>query len=143
MVVERVEHDRDRVVAAHVAVALHRVDGDERRIGIGARDPEVEVPAVDEDADLGAEGRRLAGLRRLLDEVRDDAGLGPGGLVEHAVEADLPQGVPGGDEVRRRLGRLRTGPAGEDREDRHGREPAAPGARDAAGISITCSVLPA
>lgn len=103
---ERIEGEGDGVVTVHARVALHRVNGDARRLGIRARDAEIEMTVVDENAHLGPVRMGRARLRCLLEEIRDDPGGSPRGLVEAAVHDDWRGSSRGLDQrgTRRRTG---------------------------------------
>ena len=69
----------DRVIAAGEA-------RDDRRLGLGAGDAEVDRVVVVEDLDGGALDRRLAAVRHLLGEAIVGGRGAPGGVVELAVD---------------------------------------------------------
>ena len=102
LVVEGVQHDRHRVVAADVLVSEHRARtallGAPLRVGRRvafvrvlahcAEEPEVEVFVVIDDSNDGLLGRGQALVGLLLVEVADGASAFPGGLVQPTVYLD-------------------------------------------------------
>src|SRR5207247_5237729 len=90
VVVIGVEDDFE-IVGVGAAVAAHQAGAHARRAVIvehpGA---DVQRGPVEDEADLGALGRRLARARRGLPEVRGGRGRLPDGLVQTAIKTDLP-----------------------------------------------------
>ena len=85
---ERVEQHLEGVLLAPGEVLADLVDDDARWIGVAAARADVEIVVVEEHADLGGFGGRLAFERIGLDEVDGGWGAGPRLVPQIAIELD-------------------------------------------------------
>ena len=124
------------VVGLEEAVALQDPADDPIRLGIAGEDADVEVLAVEQQAHLGVVGGGRALLGLALLEAVGGRGLGPGRLVEAAVQHDRGAARQAGRDRARwpfgqahgldhgavRRGRARLEGRQEGEEGEHGRE---------------------
>ena len=85
LIAEGIENDGHRVIAVHVAISLHGVDGDPVRLRVSARKSEIEVAAVADDANCRRVRRHRTRMRTLL---RETECLSPCRFIETAVNAN-------------------------------------------------------
>src|SRR5439155_18540103 len=85
LIAERIENNGHRVIAVHVAVTLHGVDGDPVRLRVSARKSEIEVAGVADDANCRRVRRYRTRMRTLL---RETERFSPCHLIETAVNAN-------------------------------------------------------
>ena len=86
---DRIHDHFDRVVASHVAVPLHGVDGDSRGVRIMTDKADVDCCFVHQHPNLGGELCWLARVRVLLSEILDRARSLPRGFVERPIQVNL------------------------------------------------------
>jgi hypothetical protein len=86
-VVEGIEQDLNRVGVVEAGVAPALADDNAVRRGVETDRRDVEVLAIEEKADLGPFGSRLAVIRFLLNESAERRDGGPDGIVDAAVDS--------------------------------------------------------
>ena len=93
---QRVENEIERIGLAKIEVLYELVDDERRVLGLEAHHADVQVRVVVQETHLGGVPRRIAGSRRVLDEVGGRSSQFPGGLFETPIEGYLFFGDPDG-----------------------------------------------